>query len=251
LAPAERADVIVDFTGYNGRNIVLTNDAPTPFPNGNAVHPETTGQIMQFRVSRTLKKPDSSSIPDRLIPISKLMVTPSTKVRNLTLDESRDRFGRLMMLLDKKRWEEPITEKPRLGDTEVWQLINLTEDTHPIHLHLVHFQIINRQPFNVKEYPSSGKLQFTGPAVSPAPNEKGWKDTVRANPGEVTRIVARFSPFTGEYVWHCHILEHEDHEMMRPYKVIEKPLENSNEITIHFKSRKKELVIESIGFNQK
>jgi spore coat protein A len=147
------------------------------------------------------------------------------------------------MLLNKKKWDEPITETPQLGDTEVWQLINLTEDSHPIHLHLVHFQIINRQPFHVKEYQSSGKLQFTGPAVPPAPNEKGWKDTVCANPGEVTRIIARFVPFTGEYVWHCHMLEHEDYEMMRPYKIIEKPPEKGNGIQIHFRSRQNELVI--------
>lgn len=243
LAPAERTDVIIDFTGFNGRDIVLTNDAPSPFPNGTPANPETTGQIMQFRVSRPLRKPDMSCIPERLMQISKLMVTPSTKVRNLTLDESKDRFGRLIMLLNKKKWDEPITETPQLGDTEVWQLINLTEDSHPIHLHLVHFQIINRQPFHVKEYQSSGKLQFTGPAVPPAPNEKGWKDTVCANPGEVTRIIARFVPFTGEYVWHCHMLEHEDYEMMRPYKIIEKPPEKGNGIQIHFRSRQNELVI--------
>ncbi|PZE21875.1 multicopper oxidase family protein [Paenibacillus xerothermodurans] len=216
LGPAERADVIVDFSKYKGQTITLKNNARAPFPNGDPVDPKTTGLVMQFRVTQPLKQKDNSRVPVRLNRIAPLFPHQASRVRNLPLVESTDRFGRLMLLLDNKRWDDPITEKPRLNSVEVWNLINTTPDTHPIHLHLVHFQIVNRQPFDVAQFNANGKLMFTGPSRPPDPNEKGLKDTVRANPGEVTRIIARFGPFTGEYVWHCHILEHEDHEMMRP-----------------------------------
>ncbi len=99
-------------------------------------------------------------------------------------------------------------------------MINLTADTHPIHLHLTQFYVLSRQPFDVAAYQSTGQLLITGPAIPPDPNETGLKDAVRANPGQVTRIKVPFTDFTGEYVWHCHILEHEDNEMMRPLVVV-------------------------------
>jgi hypothetical protein len=99
-------------------------------------------------------------------------------------------------------------------------MLNLTNDIHPIHLHLVMFQILDRRPFDASEYKKSGKMVFTGPAVPPDKNEAGWKDTFRCNPGEVSRIIARFEDYTGMYMWHCHVLEHGDHEMMRPLEVI-------------------------------
>ena len=108
----------------------------------------------------------------------------------------------------------------------MWQIANLTADTHPIHFHLVNVQIISRQAFAAKQYAGTPNLQ--GAALPPAPFEQGWKETVRMNPGEVTTVIMRFdlpavpfsvppSPRTGghEYVWHCHILEHEEHDMMR------------------------------------
>ena len=117
------------------------------------------------------------------------------------------------------------------GDIEVWQIANLTGDTHPIHFHLVNVQIISRQPFKVSNY--NGTPTYTGPARPPDPNEAGWKDTVRMNPEEVTTVIMQFklpsvpfavpsSPRIGgnEYVWHCHILEHEEHDMMRPLVVL-------------------------------
>ena len=140
-----------------------------------------------------------------------------------------DEFGRLKLLLDNKEWINLVSETPILGTTEVWNLVNSTIDTHPIHLHLVQFQIVKRRPFNVLHYLNTGEINYTGSAVLPDPNERGWKDTVRANPGEVTSIIARFAPFPGRYVWHCHILEHEDHEMMRPYEVI-KPKHEDHEM---------------------
>ncbi|MGD0162495.1 MAG: multicopper oxidase domain-containing protein, partial [Candidatus Sulfotelmatobacter sp.] len=98
-----------------------------------------------------------------------------------------------------------------------------TDDSHPIHLHLVRFQILDRRSIDVSAYWTTGKLKFFGPPIPPDPSESGWKDTVRADPAMVTRIIIRFEGYTGRYVWHCHILEHEDNEMMRPYDVIAKP----------------------------
>ena len=100
-------------------------------------------------------------------------------------------------------------------------LVNLTDDSHPIHLHLVRFQILDRRRFDKFDYQSKGTLRFVGPVQPPEAFESGWKDTVRADPGMVTRIIVKFDGYPGRYVWHCHILEHEDNEMMRPYEVIQ------------------------------
>jgi len=219
LAPAERADVIVDFSGYEGKKILLLNDAPTPFPDGDPADPDTTGQIMQFRVGYPYFVHDNSRIPHHLCRIEWLSESSAVKVRDQELVESVDEYGRPILLLNNKRWDDPIDDITAFQSIEIWRFINLTVDTHPIHLHLVRFQILDRQPFNVDHYKATGEVVFTGPKVKPDLNERGWKDTVRANPGEITRIIARFGDYTGIYPWHCHILEHEDHEMMRPYEV--------------------------------
>ena len=131
-------------------------------------------------------------------------------------------------MLFGREYESAPTEIITAGSTEVWEIANLTGDTHPIHFHLVNVQVLSRQRFSIKEY-ASDVPNYRGPAVAPDPNELGWKETVRMNPGEVTRVLIKFklstvpftvpvSPRTGgnEYVWHCHILEHEEHDMMRP-----------------------------------
>jgi len=220
LAPAERADVIIDFSKFKGQNIVITNDAPSPFPRGNPVDESTEGQIMQFKVSLPLSGYDSSVIPYSLSTIMPLQEKDVRLIRDLTLVREEDQYGRAFLLLDGKRWDDPITIKPKLGSIEVWTLINLANSTHPIHIHLVNFQILDRQPFDVDYYKETGRILTTGPAVLPELNERGWKDTVRANPGEITRIIMRFLPYAGLYPWHCHILEHEDHEMMLPYEIV-------------------------------
>lgn len=220
LAPAERADLIIDFSPYWRQNILLTNDAVAPFPRGEAVDPDTVGQIMQFRVSLPLSSYDFSQIPARLSIIHRLSEAEASRERKLTLVRESDQYGRPFLLLDGKIWDDPISENPRLGSIEVWQLINLALSTHPIHLHLVNFQVLDRQSFDLEYFRQTGQILPTGPVRLPDLNERGWKDTVRANPGEVTRIISRFGPYTGLYVWHCHILEHEDHEMMRPYQVL-------------------------------
>ncbi|SDX18452.1 spore coat protein A [Marininema mesophilum] len=222
LSPAERADVIIDFSKLQGHTITMTNDAPAPFPAGNPVDPDTTGQVMQFRVNQSLNGVDDSMIPLSFAPLSLPNPTAASYTRRLTLDDEMDRYGRMLMLLNKHRYDDPPTETPQWGDTEIWELINLTPKTHPIHLHLIQFRLLDRRSFDVERFMQRGRLIFTSPPRVPERNELGWKDTIRANPKEVTRIVVRFVPYTGNYIWHCHILEHEDHEMMRPLVVVDR-----------------------------
>ena len=163
--------------------------------------------------------------------------------RKLTLNEDFDDRGRLIQTMGTfdqnglnnqgmptwgRGYMDASTENPRAGATEVWQIMNLTGDTHPIHFHLVNVQLIQRRPFQG----DPGNWSYSGPPTPPDPNEIGWKETVRMNPGEITTVIMQFnlpqlptaamrnaeSPRTGghEYVWHCHILEHEEHDMMRP-----------------------------------
>ncbi|MGI8387282.1 multicopper oxidase family protein [Robertmurraya sp. P23] len=214
LAPAERVDVIVDFSNHKGQNIILTNEANAPFPDGNPPSPDLS-QIMQFRVKQKLSKPDKSKVPENLSCLERLDPGDAVTVRKNVLVESTDEFGRLKNLLNNLEWDQlPITETPYNGTIEIWELYNTTPDTHPIHLHLVTFQILSRATFSGD--PNNNPV--IGPPLPLDPSETGWKDTVRANPGEVSRIIARFGPFTGIYPWHCHILEHEDHEMMRSFE---------------------------------
>jgi spore coat protein A len=207
LAPAERADIVVDFAPFAGSNIGLVSDA-TP--------------ILQFRVAKQ-GAPDTSRVPAVL---HQSAIEPreqdAIRTRRLTLDEHMDKVQHSMgMLLNNTPWMAPVTEKPILNTTEIWELVNLTEDAHPIHLHLVRFKILDRRPIDTFEYMASAVVRFTGPARAPEPLEAGWKDTARADAGMITRILVPFKGYAGRYVWHCHILEHEDNEMMRPYEVVE------------------------------
>lgn len=227
LAPAERVDVIVDFTGRETVSFTLTNDAPAPFPGGDPPD-ANTGVIMQFHVFLPLSRRDRSRIPARLVKLKNLDPARAATTRDLTLNERMD-VGRMILLLGTRNltgrpqpysWGDSTTESPVLNAIEIWRLINTTVDTHPIHPHLVRFQILDRQPYDVDRFVLTGELLFTGPPEPPADYERGFKDTVRANPGMVTRFIARFGDFAGPYVWHCHILEHEDNEMMRRMEVV-------------------------------
>jgi FtsP/CotA-like multicopper oxidase with cupredoxin domain len=239
MGNAERADVIVDFSAFNVGDVVyLTNEAPDePFGGGipgtdfDISDSATTRQVLQFRIVAGGPAVDPTTPPDQLdLPFSPL--GPQTgPTRQLTLNEldsetikvSEDANGDLVLdcadgetfgpleaqlgtLADGHlEWQAPITENPDVGSTEVWELHNFTEDAHPIHLHLVMFQVVNRET-------SEGAVR------GPEPWETGYKDTVIAYPGEITRVKARFD-HAGLFVWHCHIVEHEDNEMMRPYQV--------------------------------
>jgi spore coat protein A len=126
----------------------------------------------------------------------------------------------MVMLINFKDRHAPASETPKPNTTEIWEFVNLTEDTHPMHLHLVRFQILDRRTFYTTTYRLNEKPTYTAPATPPEPNELGWKDTVQCPPGTVTRIIVRFEGFTGKYLYHCHILEHESNDMMRPFEVI-------------------------------
>ena len=205
LAPGERADLVIDFAAAAGRQIVLENDS---------------FQVLQFRVAET-KSSDSSSLPAALRPVPKTLESAAVKTRPLALIEKETLKGESMtMLLNNTPWHMPVTENPILDSVEIWSFINTTDDSHPIHLHLVRFQILDRRRFEPFFYTSSGEIRYTGPVTPPPPEEAGWKDTVRADPKMVTRIIVRFEGYLGRYVWHCHVLEHEDNEMMRPYDVV-------------------------------
>ena len=291
LAPAERADVVVDFNGVPaGTAFILYNDSPAPFPGGDPRNDYFTGDPDQTQFggapttqsghgpnTRTLLKitvtaGSGDSVPTKTW-LGQINVQlqanfasgnqpallyndglpwkprfPFTGVANrmLTLNEDFDDYGRLIQTIGTftqngfnnqglPTWGlpymAPVTENPSAGAVEVWQIMNLTGDTHPIHFHLVNAQLIQRQPFEG----DPNHWCYVGPPMPPDKNEIGWKETVRMNPGEITTVIMQFnlpnlptaamrnavSPRTGghEYVWHCHILEHEEHDMMRPLVV--------------------------------
>jgi len=223
LAPAERADIIVDFTGITaGTRLYLINEGPDePFGGGapgtdfEPADVRTTGQVMRFVVG-TLNGQDRSVRPDQLRLPAFQGVGPASVTRRLSLNEmvSASFDAPVMAMLGtvdsagnavERGWGDAVTERVRRGVTETWELHNFTEDAHPIHVHLVQFQVLDRRPFG-------------GAARPPEPGERGFKDTVVALPSEITRIRATFDT-AGRYVWHCHIIDHEDNEMMRPYTI--------------------------------
>jgi spore coat protein A len=205
LAPGERVDIVVDFAPHRGQQVILESESLT---------------LMQFRVAST-QVADSSVVPAALRPVPRLAESSAIKTRRLTLDEQLNMVAdSIGMLLNKTPWHMPITEKPVLNTSEIWELVNLTDDVHPIHLHMVRFQILDRRRFDAFEYMTHSTLRYVGDLMAPDPNELGWKDTARVNAKTVTRILVPFVGYPGRYVWHCHILEHEDNEMMRPYEVL-------------------------------
>ncbi|WP_243048398.1 multicopper oxidase domain-containing protein [Dyella sp. RRB7] len=205
LYPAERADVVVDFAGMDGKTVQLRQQSEA---------------ILEFRV-RDRGRRDTSAWPASLRAVPRIDPASAVRDRVLTLGEQDDAGGNpMMMMLGGKHWSAPVTESPVQDSVEIWSLVNLTGDVHPVHLHLVRFQVIERRPFDLFAWNASKTLKYTGPAQPPPPHEAGWKDTVRADPGMVTRIIARFEGEPGRYVWHCHLLEHEDNEMMRPYQLL-------------------------------
>jgi spore coat protein A len=188
--------------------------------------------VMLFKVTKPLSGRDTSSLPDTLVPWMPLDPSHAVRERTLALTEmDRPSDGYTMIgLLGQKHWDDPITEDPKAGSMEIWTFANATGDVHPMHIHLVQFQVLNRQTFDIKTYAQTGKLVFTGIPMPPESNERpAWKDTIKTYSGYVTRVIARFDLPPGtqvnpgdefRYVWHCHVLEHEDNEMMRPYKVV-------------------------------
>jgi spore coat protein A len=303
IMPGERADVIIDFAGFAGQTLLLRNTGRTPYPKGAPPSGSTLGQIIQIRVGPG-PVADASYDPASGTPLRPSMIrlvdpaagtlaagVTADKIRQLTLNEVMGAGGPLEVLVNNTKWDgrrgdgstrgdfTPVTlngitdyysEIPNEGDTEVWEIVNLTADAHPMHTHLTQFQLINRQNFNTNKYNAAYAAAFPGgvfvpaygppldyntgnvralggnpditpflqgPATPPDPNEAGWKDTVKAFPGQVTRFAVRYAPMDKPinddnlyypfdpnalghgFVWHCHIVDHEDNEMMRPYMV--------------------------------
>lgn len=228
MGTGERRDVVIDFSRYAaGQTITLLNNANTPYPGGSAPDPNTTGQIMQFRVTKPLNRMyPKASLPSSDLRPQIMDLKTTLPPRKLILFESEDKSGRLKVMLGTfedgvKNFSDAVTENIQLGSTEMWEIYNETIDAHPIHLHQVQMQLVNRQSFTGDADELTGKpsnVQLVGSPILPTPEEKGWKDTYVMYPGQVTRVIANFD-LAGRYVWHCHILSHEDHEMMRPFLV--------------------------------
>lgn len=215
LQPAERIDVIIDFSELEGQTIILKNNL------GPGADPaDGMGEIMQFRVTEKLKSKDTSNLPVNLSYVPSLKQDEIKTVRYLKLVGSTDEYDRPLLLLNNLKWHDPVTENPQLDSTEIWAFINTTNFSHPIHIHLIQFQVLDHQTFDLERFNEDGTLLFTGAPQAPLANNRSWKDTIEVPAGTMTRVIANFGPYTGEYVWHCHILEHEDYDMMRPYRVI-------------------------------
>ena len=237
LGPAERADVILDFTNMQESELYLINAGPDePFGGGeigedfDPANIDTTGQVIKFILSDVdAQHPDTSLPPEKLVLPKITPLGPVNNIHRVSLNEmmsmqvlskkDNESFGPIEADLGTVNeispgvfegtplgWDESMTEVVKVGDVEEWEIYNFTADAHPIHVHLVMFEIVNRESLETKA------------VRGPEPNEIGRKDTVIAYPGEITRIRAHFDK-AGRYVWHCHILEHEDNEMMRPYKI--------------------------------
>jgi FtsP/CotA-like multicopper oxidase with cupredoxin domain len=241
LGPAERADVIVDFSKVPVGNHVLRNVGPDePFGGGeppddfDVADPDTTGQIMAFRVVPA-RAADPTTPPIFLVlPSVSPLGAVSTTRRLALLEELSTSFADAPAetllgtvsgnpnvapgVWTKRLWEDAETENPAVNATEIWELYNATADAHPIHVHEVVFEVLNRQDIFVDDGAHSVRVVPGSAPLPPEPSETGFKDTVIAYPQQVTRIRARFAT-PGQFVWHCHIVEHEDNEMMRPYRI--------------------------------
>ena len=238
---AERADVIVDFTNVPVGNYLLGNVGPDePFGGGvpgvdfPVADTDSTGQVMQFRVMPAMV-PDPTTPPIFLVLPPVTPLPPATVTRPLALLEEMSMYfedapaeallgtvagdpNSAPGVWTKRMWMYPVTENPALGTTEVWEIYNATADAHPMHVHEVVFEVVNRQDISVNEATGEVQVMPGSSPVPPEPWETGFKDTVIAYPGQVTRIRAQFNT-PGQFVWHCHIVEHEDNEMMRPYRI--------------------------------
>ena len=240
---AERADVIVDFTNVPTGNYVLGNVGPDePFGGGvpgvdfDPANPGTTGQVMQFRVVPPTEFDDST--PPLFLQLPAITPLPAeTEIRRLALieksgdgasEEQEEIEGPVEALLGTVdaqgnltdyKWMDAVTENPDVGATELWEIYNTTADAHPMHIHEVVFEVVNREGLVLDgEGEVAQPIRLSGNISFAEEWESGFKDTVIAYPGQVTRLRIRFAT-PGQFVWHCHIVEHEDNEMMRPYRI--------------------------------
>jgi len=213
VGPGERIDIIIDFAAYApGTEVFLENSAPAPYPGtpGVGVIPD----VMKFVVGSSAGH--TSAVPSTLRTIEVLDELDAVEFREFELQKGSDPCSGFKWMINGLGWDD-ITEYPELETTEVWSFINRSGMTHPMHMHLVMFQILDRQNFDEV----GGEIVPIGSPVPPAAEEAGWKDTVRVAPNEIVRVIARFEDYTGKFAYHCHILEHEDHEMMRQFQTVQ------------------------------
>ncbi|KAF3788419.1 Spore coat protein [Nymphaea thermarum] len=251
LAPAEIADVVVDFSVSTTRKVALINDAVYPFPSGDP--PDSrTGKVMMFLVKSAGRTPlahemDNSRVPQDLISYPSAICNEAVKTRYIVFYEyGRPTGAPTHLYINGWRFEDPATEKPAVGSTEVWKVINLTPDNHPLHIHLAVFQAVEqRELVGVEEFMGCMTVEndalkcnvsehATGQVVPVPMNERTWKNVVKMAPSFMTTVVVKFGfvhckepyPFDATaypgYVYHCHILDHEDNSMMRPLVLVRK-----------------------------
>ncbi|XP_062111062.1 multicopper oxidase LPR1-like [Humulus lupulus] len=243
LGPSEITDVIVDFSKSNSSSVILANDAPYPYPSGDPVN-ESNNKVMKFVIKRH-REVDTWRVPKKLIDYPKPDLSSATRTRYIAMYEYTSEIDEPVHLyLNGKPYEAPATETPKAGTAEIWEVINLTEDNHPLHIHLGLFvameerELVDLETFKscMTKQNDAVKCQISkherGKVSKVQPHESGWKNVYKMRPGVVTKIFVRFSyihsnasyPFdaTAEpgYVYHCHILDHEDNAMMRPLKII-------------------------------
>lgn len=217
LAGAERADVVVDFSGYEGRSVILRNSAPPS--ESDAVHLPV---LMRFDVLGHAKSQDETSIAPQLpfTPIPPCI----HKYRTMTLSEENEVY-----LMNHRPFHAPIVTRPKVNTTEIWRIINLTNETHPIHVHLGEFKLLKRCAFDTERWVEDGEPDDIEPYIEGPcgdghgvlPGETGHKDVFRHFAHTVTIIKMPFNDYAGTYVMHCHKLEHEDNDMMNPWESVE------------------------------
>ncbi|XP_010243814.1 PREDICTED: multicopper oxidase LPR1-like [Nelumbo nucifera] len=245
LAPSEIADVIIDFSTSKATNIILKNNANYPYPNGSSVD-NLNSNVMKFVITPgNPTVPDTSTIPASLVTYKASTTDAAVATRYIVLYEYTDSSGSSTHLyINGKRFEDPVTETPKSGSTEIWQVINLTADDHPLHIHLATFQAIKIQKLtNVTQFTNcmtqnndaiacNVGSHLTGSLMDVPATEKTWKNAVKISPGTQTSVVVKFNlvdtnspyPFDATtqpgYVYHCHILDHEDNAMIRPFQLV-------------------------------
>ncbi|KAH0875635.1 hypothetical protein HID58_072997 [Brassica napus] len=250
LAPSEIVDVAVDFSKSTSKTAILANNAPYPYPSGDPVTDENS-KVMKFIIKHK-SETDTSSIPTKLVQYPHADVSKSVRTRYIAMFEyvsSADEPTHLY--INGLPYNAPVTETPKIGTSEVWEVINLTEDNHPLHIHLGLFRVLEQtalvetEKFTdcMTEKNDAVKCQISkyarGNKTAVTAHERGWKNVFKMMPGHVTKILVRFSyvhsnesysfDATQEpgYVYHCHILDHEDNMMMRPFAVVKKMLKNN------------------------
>lgn len=213
MTPGERYDVIIDFASYApGTEIILQNSAPQGWPGASG--PTDIPNVMKFVVQG--QPGHTAAIPAALTTVTPIPESEAVEHRDFVLAKMPADCTGSMWLINGKHFGESIDEKPTLGSAEVWRFANNSGVVHPMHMHLTMFQILDRQNFVMV----GDSIVTVGDPILPEPWEAGWKDTAPVYPDQVMRVICRFEDYTGKYPYHCHVLEHEENDMMREFEVV-------------------------------